>query len=111
MAIKKLPEKEDKLQNAKEFLRAGHAALPPIANTCGIINLKFHWVPGHINLLPNEKAVTNTKKAAKRYPSPDNIPPKILRKALSSSIVAICQKKTMQIQHKWLDDAKPHQDT
>ena len=100
--IENLHEKQDKLQNANNFQRARHTANPLIANSHGVIDLKLQWVPGHVDIPPNEKADSNAKRAARKNQSPGNILPKILRKPLPFSISAIWQKKKLQIHHKWL---------
>ena len=101
-AIGKLQDKQDKLQNAEEFHRVRHSASPLITNSHKVIDLKFQWVPGHADFPPNEKADINTKRATRGNSSPGNLLPKIQRKALPFSILALCQKKQPQIHHKWL---------
>ena len=45
-----------------------------------VINLQIHWVPGHLDFAPNDKADELAKEAAAGNSSPPNALPTFLRK-------------------------------
>ena len=54
-----------------------------------MINLQVHWVPGHIDFAPNEKADEEVKKAMQGNSNEAKYLPKLLRKPLLLSISAL----------------------
>ena len=67
----------------------------------GVIDLQIHWVPGHIDFAPNEKADEEAKKAAQGDSSEAKYLPKFLRKPLPLSISALQQNNISKIKKKW----------
>ena len=59
------------------------------ANMRNAVELRVHWVPGHVNFPLNENADINTKRAAKGDVTGGDDLPKLLKKPLPSSIAAI----------------------
>jgi hypothetical protein len=57
----------------------------------------MHWVPGHVDFAPNEKADEEAKKAAKGDSSDAKSLPKLLRKRLPLSIPALRQSHSNRI--------------
>ena len=55
----------------------------------GVIDLQVHWVPGHSEFVPNEKADDEAKKAAQGNSSNAKSLPKFLCKHLPLSISAL----------------------
>ena len=100
--MEKLHQKQDKLQNLADFHNARSAGNQLAARTQGVINLKFQWVLGHEDFTPNERADEEAKKATKGHPSASNLLPKLLRKSLPHSILALCQDQKAKIHQKWL---------
>jgi ribonuclease HI len=63
----------------------------------GIVNLQVHWVPGHSDFAPNEKADEEAKKAAQGDSSNAKSLPKFLRKRLPLSVSALRQEHLSKI--------------
>ncbi|KZP03329.1 hypothetical protein FIBSPDRAFT_691953, partial [Athelia psychrophila] len=59
----------------------------------GVVDLQFHWVPGHKDFAPNERADREAKSAAKKLSSAAKDLPACLRKeALPISVAALRQE-------------------
>ena len=94
------------MHNAIEHRRAKQSQNPIIARTHRVVDLKIQWVPGHIDFIPNKKADTNAKRAAKGDSSSVNLLPKPLRKTLPYSISIIHQVRRLLIHHRWVHQWK-----
>ena len=59
---KKLHQRQDHLQNKDTFHQAHQQRQQLPAKTKNVIDLQIHWVPGHLDFAPNDKADEPTKK-------------------------------------------------
>ena len=100
-AAESLHMKQDKLINAADFHKAKHQGIQLTVETRDVINLKVHWIPGHKDFIPNEKAHELAKKAAKRELNPNPDLPKLLRHLLPTSTAAIKQDLKLKVQNRW----------
>ena len=93
--------KQDKLINTVDFHKAkcqGNQLLP---RAKGVIDLRVHWIPGHKDFAPNEKADEMAKRATKGESSPNASLPKLLRHLLPFSIAMIKQDLKANVQNRW----------
>ncbi|KZP16424.1 hypothetical protein FIBSPDRAFT_912289 [Athelia psychrophila] len=68
----------------------------------GVVDLQFHWVPGHKDFAPNERADREAKSAAKKLSSAAKDLPACLRKeALPISVAALRQEHTAKLKRRW----------
>ena len=67
----------------------------------GVVDLQVHWVPGHVDFAPNEKADQEAKKAAQGDSSEAKYLPKLLCKPLPLSVSALCQGNITKIKKRW----------
>ena len=67
----------------------------------GVIDLQIHWVPGHCDFEPNERADEEAKKAAKGDSSDAKLLPPLLRKCLPLSISALRQGNSAKLTKRW----------
>ncbi|KZP06928.1 hypothetical protein FIBSPDRAFT_685533, partial [Athelia psychrophila] len=59
----------------------------------GVIDLQLHWVPGHKDFEPNERADREAKKAAQKLTSQaKDLPAYLRKKALPASVAALRQE-------------------
>ena len=96
-----LHKKQDGLINSTEraeLLAEGNAWR---GKTKGVIDLQVHWVPGHSEFAPNEKADEEAKKAAQGDSSDAKSLPKFLRKRLPLSISALRQGHMGKLKKCW----------
>ena len=63
----------------------------------GVIDLQIHWVPGHVDFAPNEKANEEAKIAAQGDSSKVKYLPKFLRKPLPLSVSVLRQSNISKI--------------
>ena len=70
-----------------------------ITKSNGIVDLQIHWIPGHLDFVPNDKANKLTKEAATENSSPPKDLPALLRKPLPTSLSALHQESKAKIQH------------
>ena len=87
--VENLHRKQDRLINCGERELAISEGKDWIGRPKGVINLQVHWVPGHIDFTPSEKADEEAKKAAQGHSSKAKYLPKFLRKPLLLSISAL----------------------
>ena len=96
-----LHKKKDTLINCTE-----RAAVLAEGNTWrsklkGVVNLQIHWVPGHSEFAPNEKADEEAKKAVQGGSSGAKFLPKFLCKHLPLSISVLQQGHTSKLKKCW----------
>ena len=101
-AVEKLNKKQDKIQNPAVFWNTCHTDNCIIAKLSGVVDLRLQWIPGHVDFTLNEKADAEAKRAARGQPSTSTSLPKLLRKSLLHSILALHQNQKAEIQRKWL---------
>ena len=79
----------------------------------GVVDLQVHWVPGHADFAPNEKADQEVKKAAEGNSSEAKYLPKLLRKPLPLSVSALRQGNITKIKKRWKRrwQSSPREDT
>ena len=80
-----------------------HQQLP--AKSKNVIDLQIHWVPGHLDFAPNDKADKLTKEAAAGNSSPPSTLLSFLRKLLPASLSMLQQESKLQTQ-RW--KSSPH---
>jgi ribonuclease HI len=101
LAAERLHSKQDGLINRAErqwLLEAGKSW----KGRCkGIVDLQVHWVPGHKNFEPNERANKEAKLAAQGHSSDAKFLPPLLHKRLPLSILALCQSYSESLKKRW----------
>ena len=100
-AAESLHIKQDKLINAADFRKAKCQGIQLTVKTRDVTDLKVHWIPGHKDFIPNEKADELAKKAAKGESNPNPSLPKLLRHSLPTSTAAIKQDLKLKVQNRW----------
>ena len=70
-------------------------------NSKGVINLQIHWVPGHCDFGPNERADEEAKLPAQESSSKAKFLPPLLRKKLPLSISALRQDNLSKLKRRW----------
>ena len=100
-ATEDLNRKQDGLINRMEREAAVAMGDEWIGRKKGVINLQIHWVPGHIDFAPNEKADEEVKKAVQGNLSEAKYLPKFLRKPLPLSVSALWQSNIAKISKRW----------
>lgn len=65
--------------------------------TRGIVDLQLHWVPGHCNFGPNERADEEAKLAAQGSVSDARFLPQLLCKKLPLSLSMLCQENNEKL--------------
>ena len=104
-AIHKLAEqlhaKQDRLINCMERTQAIEAGDEWVGRKRGVINLQVHWVPGHRDFEPNERADEEAKKAAQGESSDARLLPSFLRKRLPLSLSALRQENSSKLSKRW----------
>ena len=101
-AVEKLHQKQDQAQNLADFCNTWQAGNHLIAKTCGIVNIRLQWVPGHIDFAPNEKADAEAKWATRGQSNANALLPKSLHKSLPHSVSALWQYQKAKVQKRWL---------
>ena len=91
-AVENLQEKQDKIQNTREFRDPCRNKHKLVAHNRGVINLNIQWVPGHMDFTLNDKADQHAKEATKGQLSPSGELPKSLRKPLLVSVSTLWQE-------------------
>jgi ribonuclease HI len=71
------------------------------SRTKGIVDLQVHWVPGHVDFAPNDRADEEAKKAAQGDSSDAKSLPKFLRNSLPLSISALRQSYLNKQKKRW----------
>ena len=97
----KLHQCQDHLQYKDTFRQPRQQCQQLPAKSKNVINLQIHWVPGHLDFAPNDKADELAKEAAARNSSPPNTLPSFLRKLLPMSLSVLWQELKLQTQHCW----------
>ena len=69
--------------------------------TRGIINLQLHWVPGHCDFGPNERADEEAKLAAQGSSSDIRFLPQLLHRKLPLSISVLRQENNDRLKRRW----------
>ncbi|KZP09544.1 hypothetical protein FIBSPDRAFT_759802, partial [Athelia psychrophila] len=85
-------------------LHSGHYLLDSIHDLeerRGVVDLQLHWVPGHKDFEPNERADCKARKAAEKLTSPMKDLPVCLRKVLPFSVAALRQENTAKLKRTW----------
>ncbi|KIM75164.1 hypothetical protein PILCRDRAFT_26386, partial [Piloderma croceum F 1598] len=67
----------------------------------GVVNLHLHWVPGHCDFEPNDRADEEAKKAAQGLSSDAKSLPQFLRKKLPASVSALRQNFNNHLLKRW----------
>jgi ribonuclease HI len=100
-SAEQLHAKQDRLQNRVERsqeIEAGHSWK---GRTRGVVDLQIHWVPGHCDFEPNERADEEAKKAAQGESSDAKLLPPLLRKRLPLSVSALRQDNNAKLIKRW----------
>jgi ribonuclease HI len=84
-----LHEKQDSLINHIEHLQTIEVGKQWKDKSKGVINLQIHWVPGHCDFAPNERADEEVKLATQGLSSEARFLPPLLCKKLPLSISAL----------------------
>ena len=97
----RLHQCQDRIQHKDLFQQARQRNQQCTAKSKGIIDLQIHWVPGHLNFAPNNKADELAKDAATGSSSPPKDLPALLRKPLPASLSTLLQESKSKIQQRW----------
>ncbi|KAF7970993.1 hypothetical protein HWV62_22243 [Athelia sp. TMB] len=98
----KLHAKQDGLRRAAERATTRRNGGDWIPRKKNVIDLQIHWVPGHKDFDPNERADREAKKAAKKNSSADeDLPACLRRKKLPFSVAALRQEHQDQLKRTW----------
>jgi ribonuclease HI len=100
-SAEQLNVKQDRLINRDDRIRTLEAGDNWEGRKRGVIDLQIHWVPGHHDFEPNEKADEEAKKAAKGDSSDVKMLPPLLRKRLPLSISALRQENMAKLSKRW----------
>ena len=98
----RLHQRQDRIQHKDLFRQAQQRNQQCTAKSKGIIDLQIHWVPGHLNFAPNDKANKLAKDAATGSLSPRKDLPALLRKPLPASLSTLHQESKSKIQRRWV---------
>ena len=101
-SAERLNAKQDQIINRDDRNQTLEAGNSWAGRKRGVINLQIHWVPGHHDFKPNEKADEETKKAAKGESSDAKSLPPLLHKHLPLSISALRQENTAKLLRQWM---------
>ena len=96
-----LHKKQDGLMNSTERAELLAEGNTWRGKTQGVTDLQVHWVPGHSEFAPNEKADEEVKKVAQGSSSKAKSLPKFLRKCLPLSISALRQGHIGKLKKCW----------
>jgi ribonuclease HI len=96
-----LHRKQDGLINRAERTEALARGETWKRRSKGVVNLQVHWVPGHSDFAPNERADEEAKKAAQGDSIDVKSLPKLLRKCLPLSISALRQNHLSKQKKRW----------
>ena len=97
----RLHQCQDRIQHKDLFQQARQRNQQCTAKSKGIIDLQIHWVPGHLDFAPNNKADELAKDAATGSSSPPKDLPALLRKPLPASLSTLLQESKSKIQQHW----------
>ena len=100
-ATKWLHQQQDWLQNKTIFQQAWHQQQQLTAKSRNIVDLQIHWVPGHLNFSPDDKADELAKEAATGNSNPPRDLPTFLKKPLPTSVSVLQQESMSKIQRHW----------
>jgi len=100
-SAEQLHAKQDQLINREDRIQAIEAGDNWVGRRRGVIDLQVHWVLGHQDFEPNEKADEEAKKAAKGDSSKAKLLPSILRKRLPLSVSALRQGNMAKLSKRW----------
>ena len=101
LAAERLHAKQDGIINCEERVQAINAGDQWKGDSRGVINLQIHWVPGHCDFAPNERADEEAKLAAQGSSSDSRFLPPLLRKKLPLSISALRQENSVKLKKRW----------
>ena len=101
MAAELLHAKQDQLQCKLAVQQARHKGQHLPVKTRGVCDIQIHWVPGHTNFEPNEKANEATKHAALGESSPTKDLSAFLCKPIPLGISALQQEAQAKTQQRW----------
>ena len=100
-ATERLHQRQDQLQNKTTFQQARRQQQQLTAKSRNVVDLQIHWVPGHLDFSPNDKADELAKDAAAGNSSLPRDLPAFLRKPLPVSVSALRQESKSKIQRRW----------
>ena len=100
-AAKHLHSCQDHIQQWSKIQNLRHVRQNPRIKSKDACDLHIHWVPGHHNFEPNEKAGELAQEAAKGESSLCADLPVSLWKLIPMSVAALCQEAKAKIQHIW----------
>ena len=101
LAAERLHAKQDGVINRVKRNQALIAGEEWKGDTRGVIDLQVHWVLGHCNFGPNERADEEAKLAAQGSSSEARFLPPLLHKKLPLSISALRQKNSKKLKKRW----------
>ena len=100
-AVERLHAKQDGIVNRADRLQSINAGEHWVGRKKGVINLQLHWVPGHRDFEPNERADEEAKLAAQGQSSIAKSLPALLRKRLPLSISSLRQSHADKLKKRW----------
>jgi ribonuclease HI len=100
-SAERLHEKQDRIINREERQSATDAGEVWTGRKRGVVDLQIHWVPGHCDFIPNERADKEAKKAAQGKSSDAKLLPPMLRKRLPLSVPALRQSHNAKLMKRW----------
>ena len=100
-SAEQLHAKQDGLINSDERRQAIADGVLWKGRSRGVVDLQLHWVPGHCNFEPNERADEEAKLAAQGSSSDARFLPPILCKKLPLSISALHQENNEKLKKRW----------
>jgi ribonuclease HI len=100
-SAEQLHAKQDRIINREDRTRALEAGDDWVGRKRDVVNLQVHWVPGHRDFEPNERADEEAKKAAKGDASEAKLLPSLLRKCLPLSVSALRQNNMAKLLKRW----------
>ena len=100
-SAKHLHAKQDGRINSDERRQAIADGVQWKGRSRGVVDLQLHWVPGHCDFEPNERADDEAKLAAQGSSSNARFLPPLLRKKLPLSISALHQENNEKLKKRW----------
>jgi ribonuclease HI len=100
-AAEQLQAKQDRLINREDRAWEIENRRDWTGRKRGVISLQAHWVPGHRDFEPNERADEEAKKATMGDSSKARHLPTLLRKCLPLSVSALRQENTAKLAKRW----------
>ena len=101
LAAERLHTKQDGIINHNEHIQTIGAGDQWKGDSMGVIDLQIHWVPGHCDFVPNERADEEAKLAIQGSSSDAIFLPPLLHKKLPLSISTLHQENSVKLKKRW----------